>query len=272
MVHGIKHIFIRDYQGNTMAVVKDNEVLQWNNYYPDGTPFSASSSSSTNRYLYSGKELDRMHQLGWYDFHARTLDPLRGQFTSLDPLCEKYYGYSPYSFCAGNPVNFIDPTGMDIAVLLNTENIVGHIALLVQNENKDWRYYSVNGDDKFISGEHQGAKTYDDIDVPIVGDPQSFLNNDGGGDVYNYEKAFIIPTTPEQDIKIAETFKNESEKEYNLLGSNCATAVANSLINAGIDINRDKFKSVYSLLKPIVPKLLYNEIIQIQPGYEIKKH
>ena len=105
--------YIKDYQGNTANCVPYSGTANWRYYYPYGFPIEADSKNDDIRHLYSGKELDRMHQLGWYDFHARTLDPLRGQFTSLDPLCEKYYGYSPYSFCAGNPVNFIDPTGMD---------------------------------------------------------------------------------------------------------------------------------------------------------------
>ena len=28
-------------------------------------------------------------------------------------MCEKYYNISPYSYCAGNPVNRIDPNGME---------------------------------------------------------------------------------------------------------------------------------------------------------------
>ena len=32
----------------------------------------------------------------------------------MDPLTEKYYSISPYAYCAGNPVRFIDPTGMMI--------------------------------------------------------------------------------------------------------------------------------------------------------------
>jgi len=31
----------------------------------------------------------------------------------VDPLAEKYYSISPYAYCAGNPVNRIDPDGMD---------------------------------------------------------------------------------------------------------------------------------------------------------------
>ena len=32
---------------------------------------------------------------------------------SVDPLAEKYPNISPYAYCAGNPVNAVDPDGMD---------------------------------------------------------------------------------------------------------------------------------------------------------------
>lgn len=37
----------------------------------------------------------------------------KAMFTSIDPHAESYYHLSPYSYCGGNPVNRIDPTGMD---------------------------------------------------------------------------------------------------------------------------------------------------------------
>jgi RHS repeat-associated protein len=68
--------------------------------------------SKVNPYLYSGKEIDRMHGLNEYDFSARWQDPVVPGFTSHDPLAENTPWNSPYAYCGGDPVNRIDPTGM----------------------------------------------------------------------------------------------------------------------------------------------------------------
>ncbi len=62
-------------------------------------------------YKFGGKEFQHAHGLNLYDFHARQYDPATGLFTSMDPLCEKYYHISPYAYCMGNPVNAVDPDG-----------------------------------------------------------------------------------------------------------------------------------------------------------------
>ncbi len=116
---------IRDYQGNTRATwTQGDEVLStqlsrksllYRNltaYYPYGLPFA--DWQGEERYLYSGKELERGDGLMHYDFHARQYDPHLGLFTSPDPLSGDYPALSSYLYCAGNPVMFTDPTGMII--------------------------------------------------------------------------------------------------------------------------------------------------------------
>ena len=78
----------------------------------------------------------------YLDFGARLYDPRTAAWLSQDPLSEKYYPISPYAYCAGNPVNLVDPDGMDIAVLVIDGQ---HIALLIQNNDGEWAYYSING-------------------------------------------------------------------------------------------------------------------------------
>ena len=53
------------------------------------------------------------HGLDMYDYGARFYDPSICRFTTMDPMCEKYYHLSPYIYCGNNPVKYIDPNGMD---------------------------------------------------------------------------------------------------------------------------------------------------------------
>ncbi|MCC8186872.1 MAG: hypothetical protein LIP08_05005, partial [Bacteroides sp.] len=48
-----------------------------------------------------------------YDYSARFMDAALGQFTTVDPMAEKYYSISPYAYVGNNPVRRTDPTGMD---------------------------------------------------------------------------------------------------------------------------------------------------------------
>ena len=67
-----------------------------------------------NRYRYNGKEEQSGFGLPYLDYGARLYDPATGRWVTQDPLSEKYYGISPYAFCAGNPMKYVDADGMDI--------------------------------------------------------------------------------------------------------------------------------------------------------------
>ena len=70
-------------------------------------------SASYQNYKYSSKELETMNGLNTYDFHARPYYYPAIIFHSPDILSEEKPWLSPYLYCAGNPVMFIDPTGME---------------------------------------------------------------------------------------------------------------------------------------------------------------
>ena len=103
--------FLRDHLGSVRAVVaQTGAVQQTNEYYPFGDLFPTSGTdNSGNRFRFTGKELGA--ETGLYDFSARFLHPRFGRFTTLDPLAEKYPGISPYAYCKGNPVFYVDLTG-----------------------------------------------------------------------------------------------------------------------------------------------------------------
>ncbi len=148
MTDGEAHYFARDYQGTTRAVytaasrqiaplaasadgaaaangfgdvtVTPRYTLeQATDYYPTGLPVditaemtdAPAASAATDR-LHIGNRWINHAGLGYYDNTARYFDALTVRFTAADQLEWKYYSLSPWAHCAGNPVNFIDPSGM----------------------------------------------------------------------------------------------------------------------------------------------------------------
>ena len=97
-------------QGNVRSVVRhDGAVEESNEYYPYRGLLAV--TASVQPYKYGAKELDRTHGLDLYDSEARWYDSLLGRTSTMDPLAEKYYSLSPYTWCAGNPVRCVDPDG-----------------------------------------------------------------------------------------------------------------------------------------------------------------
>ena len=71
-----------------------------------------SSEREKNRPKVNGKELDKIHGLNTYDYGARQYNPITARWDRMDLLAEKYYPYSPYMYCLGNPVGLVDINGL----------------------------------------------------------------------------------------------------------------------------------------------------------------
>ena len=192
--------FNRDHLGNVREVVSETgEVKQVNAYYPFGTPIHAlGTKESQQRYKYNGKEFDELHGLNTYDYGARQYAPLLPLWDRVDPLAEKYYGVSPYAYCANNPVIFVDPDGrkFDFSKMTKGEyqSYLGQINLLRRASPLFNTMYSSLENSKetyFISFDKVSSvvKQAGDIDGHFVkGD------NGGGSVVFNKEKMGYIPS------------------------------------------------------------------------------
>lgn len=81
-----------------------------------------SGSTYDSEFKFSGKPLDL--ETGYSYFGARYLDSKLGLWLSVDPMADKFYSTSPYMFCVGNPLSFIDYNGMD-TIIFNSKGYFG---------------------------------------------------------------------------------------------------------------------------------------------------
>ena len=117
---------VTDHLGSVRAVIDGStgDILEASEYssYGGRTDLTStvqslwdsnpSSSLPANRYHFSGKEDQAPDfSISSTDFGARHYAPHLSRWIVPDPMSEKYYDISPYVYCAGDPVNYVDPRG-----------------------------------------------------------------------------------------------------------------------------------------------------------------
>lgn len=73
-----------------------------------------------SKFRYNGKEQENKefadgNGLETYDYGARHYEPQIGKFNTIDPHADNYHSWTPYNYVGDNPMNIIDPNGMDWA-------------------------------------------------------------------------------------------------------------------------------------------------------------
>ena len=135
-------------------------------YYPYGMPYA--DLNGYDRYKYSGKEIETANGLNHYDFHARSHDFALGLFTGQDKKAVDYASVSPYTYCAADPVNNIDPTGEDGVRIIDDKNKTITVRAV---------YFVVTEDQKYREGEDiKTVKGYSNADIKEMNDYNSYLN------------------------------------------------------------------------------------------------
>ena len=91
----------------------------------------------------------------------------------MDPLAEKYYSISPYAYCTGNPVSFIDPDGRKITnsngYVLSNRTLMEQLAkfdmMVSRLSGLDRNSYSFNitGGDRYRKNGHIYSATNNNI-------------------------------------------------------------------------------------------------------------
>ena len=294
---GKMQYFLRDHLGSVRVIAEDRHtVISRTDYLPFGVRMSGDGltvgnpSARSSFFGFSGKENEMW---GGYDtadgditphwlkgeryqhFGARAYDPVSCIFMQVDPMAEKYYGMTPYGYCAGNPVGVCDPQG-DTIVVLFTSGLIGHMALLAQNEQGQYVLYSKNGNktqgpsSELIIANGRGT---DDMGEDSYASPEAFMDSSKNNDsnLPPYESALVIPTDisnyeTSPDKHAAETMMERVSAPYNLLTDNCAQAVVSALEKAGIPTTSHRGGEN---TPNVVPSMIYPNLILANPRASI---
>ena len=243
------YYYLKDHQGNNRVVINQSgAVEETNHYYLFGGVFA--SSTSTQPYKYNSKEYDTKKGLNWYDYGARHYDAVLGRFMTVDPLAEKYYSESLYTYCYSNPINCIEPNGKDgiyiafpdykISTPIGKIGNLGHAGvLLIDNKTGVTKYYEYGRYDKEGKGI---VRTFAVPDVKMGQDKKPTLESlnktlsvisEQAGHGGRIEGAYIESDKFKEmktyaESKIAEN-SNPKRKEYSLRNNNCGTFAADVL-------------------------------------------
>ena len=195
---GQHYWYVRDRLGSTVAVTdKDGNLLQATGYYPSGTPYElpnavlATEVDAKTDQLHIGNRWIGHKGLDLYDNTARMHDPLLARYHTVDPLWSDYPSQSPWSHCAANPLNFIDPDGMEWR---QKEDAYGYTLEYEWVEEKDAR--DENGNllagvyemAILFTAEGKNGKIFNPNDDFNIGSSQAIVyGKDGPEDIHTFD-------------------------------------------------------------------------------------
>ena len=137
----VPYLYSTDHLGSIRAVrnALTGAAVSRSDYDPYGA--HTTLSGTPQRYRYNGKEDQSFAGTPYLDYGARQYGPAIGRWMVPDPLAEKYYSVSPYSFCTDNPMNAIDPNGLDTLYRV----VRGNLIMIGENNENTGNKYLVRG-------------------------------------------------------------------------------------------------------------------------------
>lgn len=116
---GQNYAYLYDGSGNVEVVLNSSQaVVAAYRYDPFGN-LTAKTGSLNQPYGFSTKRYDA--QTGLYDFGMRFYSPMMPRWMTRDPLGEAG-GLNLYAFVGNNPVNWVDPWGLEAIMVDLTQN------------------------------------------------------------------------------------------------------------------------------------------------------
>src|SRR6266404_3948225 len=260
------YFYTRDHLGSVRELTDGSGVVQARyDYDPYGrrTKINGTLDAAfgfTGHYVHSASNL----HFALY----RAYDPDLGRWLNRDPKGETA-GVNLYRYADNAPAGVIDPTGLDVVVLLAPRAVwrQGHVAVLVGSNSSGWTYYSRNG---YGAGRY-GFGTGDSV-LRVYQTYQDFRQD--LTESSRYAQAYHIRTTQDEDLAMT-TYGDEHYRDrYHSIippSNNCADLTEEILEAGDHAITGDNQYPViidgFYIGSPEVPNFLFRNILKSHMGH-----
>ena len=131
----------------------------------------------STRYRFNGKEQDEA--TGFYYYGARYYAPSLSRWLNVDPLAEKYQGFSSYNYTLNNPVMFVDPDGRSVDDIVFFNRNGEEVNRIESNTIFETYVMNKNADSHVMDGTHYLNKVgWDKVKMPNIIQNRTQTNED----------------------------------------------------------------------------------------------
>jgi len=208
---GITYRVIVDHLGSPRLIVNiaTGDIAQRMDYDEFGN-VTKDTASGFQPFGFAGGIYD--HDIGLVRFGARDYDAIVGRWAAKDPLGHSRGDANLYEYANSDPVNDVDPSGLDIAIIENgpTEgNPVAHTAI------------AIRGAGLFSYGNN----------TPIGSSLASYLSREAAK---RTTEVFVIRTTSDQDDAALASLTQSAAEPVGVTIGNCSQKTNRALDAAGV--------------------------------------
>jgi RHS repeat-associated protein len=116
----VKYYYVKDHLGSIRQTLDEQgNIIVAQDYFPFGDVIPNRSyiiGTPQEKYKFTGKERDVETNLDY--FGARYYNSKIGRWLSVDPMSDKYLGWTPYNYSLNCPLIIIDPNGKWVNLLI----------------------------------------------------------------------------------------------------------------------------------------------------------